>query len=85
MSANVYLLTIILPLLAIVFIFGMRYRAQVLQAQARLANDDAYRQLAEKAAATQAATASSLAAIDAALAELKTRVGGVENILKQVD
>lgn len=85
MSEHVYFLSIILPLVAIVFIFGMRYRAQVQQAQARLANDEAYRQLAEKAAATQAATASALASIDATLAELKTRLSGVEKVLKEVD
>jgi Tfp pilus assembly protein PilO len=85
MSSNIYLMTIILPLVAIVFIFGLRYRAQVQQAQARLANDEAYRQLAEKAAATQAATATALASIDATLAELKARLSGVEKVLKEVD
>ena len=85
MSSNIYLLTIILPLVAIVFIFGLRYRAQVQQTQARLANDEAYRQLAEKAAATQAATATTLASIDATLAELKARLSGVEKVLKEVD
>ena len=85
MSEHLYFLSITLPLVAIVFIFGMRYRAQVLQAQARLANDEAYRQLAEKAVATQAATATALASIDATLAELKARLSGVEKVLKEVD
>ena len=85
MSEHLYFLSITLPLVAIVFIFGMRYRAQVQQAQARLANDEAYRQLAAKAAATQAATATALASIDATLAELKARLSGVEKVLKEVD
>ena len=85
MSERVYLITICLPLATIVLVFGMRYLSAVLQARARLANDEAYRQLAEKTAAAQAAAASALAAIDAALAELKARVAGVEKILKEVD
>ena len=85
MSEYLYLLTICLPLLTVLLVFGMRYRAQVQQAQARLANDEAYRQLAEKAAANQAATAAALASIDATLADLRARVAGVEKVLKEVD
>jgi phage shock protein A len=85
MSETIYLISICLPILAVVVIFAMRYRAQVLQAQARLANDDAYRALADKVAASQAATATALSSMDAALAELRAGVAGVEKILKQVD
>lgn len=85
MSETVYLISICLPILAVVVIFGMRYRAQVLQARARLANDEAYRTLADQAAASQAATTAALASIAAALSELRTGVAGVEKILKQVD
>ena len=85
MSETVYLISICLPILAVVVVFGMRYRAQVLQAQARLANDEAYRALANQAAASQAATAAALASMGAALAELRAGVAGVEKILKQVD
>lgn len=85
MSATIYLLTLCLPLATLLLIFGMRTLSAVLQARARLANDDAYRQLAEKAAASQAATATALAAIEANLVELKARVAGVEKVLKEVD
>jgi phage shock protein A len=85
MSERIYLITICLPLATILFVFGMRYLSAVLQAKARLANDEAYRQLAEKTAASQAAAASALASIDATLAELKARVAGVEKVLKEVD
>jgi hypothetical protein len=85
MSETIYLLTLCLPLATFLLIFGMRYLSAVLQAKARLANDDAYRQLAEKAAASQAATATALAAIEATLADLRTRVAGVEKVLKEVD
>lgn len=85
MSAQIYLLTICLPLGTILLIFFMRYLAAVLQARARFAHDEAYRVLAEKAAASQAASASALASIDANLADLKTRMAGVEKVLKEVD
>ena len=45
MSESLYLLSICLPLGAIVLVFGMRYFAATQQARARLANDEAYRQL----------------------------------------
>ena len=85
MSEKIYLLTICLPLATILLVFGMRALSSVMQARARLASDEAYRQLAEKAAASQAATSTALASIDATLADLKLRVSGVEKVLKEVD
>ena len=46
MAVYLYLLTICLPLATVLLIFGMRYVSAVQQAKARLANDDAYRQIA---------------------------------------
>ena len=81
MSEHIYLITImIVPL-----IFAMRYASVVMAARARLANDEAYRQLAAQAAASQSATAAALASIDASLAELKARMSGVERVLKEVE
>jgi hypothetical protein len=85
MHEHVYLLTIGLPLLTILLVFGMRYYAAVQQAKARLANDDAYRAIAEKAASAQADTANALAAMNATLADLKSRLAAVEKILKEVE
>lgn len=85
MSERLYLISICLPMATILLIFGMRYLSQVLQARARLASDEAYRQLAEKSAASQSAAAAALANIDATLADLKARVTGVEKVLKEVD
>ncbi len=85
MSERLYLISICLPMATILLIFGMRYLSAVLQARARLANDEAYRLLAEKSAASQAAASSALASIDATLADLKARVAGVEKVLKEVD
>ena len=85
MSERVYLLTLFLPLATILLVFGMRYLSAVMQARARLASDEAYRQLAEKTAASQAAAATALASIDATLADLKARVASVEKVLKEVE
>lgn len=85
MSVSVYLLTICLPLAAIVLVFGMRSYATIQQAKAHQANDNDYRQLAEQAAAAQAETARRLASMDAALGELKSRVATVEKVLKEVE
>jgi Tfp pilus assembly protein PilO len=85
MSESVYLLTLGLPLVTILLVFGMRYWSAVQQARARLANDDAYRDLAARAASVQAETAISLNAVNASLAELKSRIGALEKVLKEVE
>jgi hypothetical protein len=85
MSESIYLLSIGLPLGTILLIFAMRYFSAVQQAKARLANDDAYRQLAARAADAQAETAVALSSIDATLADLKSRLASLEKILKEVE
>jgi hypothetical protein len=85
MTTMLYLLTLVLPLATILIVFAMRYYAHVQQARARLANDDAYRQLAESASAAQSQIATSLAAMGANLAEVRTRMAAVETILKAVE
>jgi hypothetical protein len=85
MTAIFYLLTLMLPLATILIVFAMRYYALVQQARARLANDDAYRQLAESASAAQSRIATSLAAIETNLADVRTRMAAVETILKAVE
>jgi Tfp pilus assembly protein PilO len=85
MSEYVYFLTIGLPLATVLLIFGMKYFAAIQQAKSRLANDEAYRQLAAQATTAQAETAATLASINATLADLKTRLSGVEKLLKEVE
>jgi len=65
-------------------IFGMKYWSATQQARARIADEGAYRALAEKAAATQSAAATSLASIQIELTEIKSRLAAVETILKTV-
>ena len=85
MTTTLYLLTLMLPLATILIVFAMRYFALVQQAKARLANDDAYRQLAESASAAQSRIATSLAAMEANLADVRTHMAAVETILKAVE
>ncbi|HQR12042.1 MAG TPA: hypothetical protein PLW68_12005 [Casimicrobiaceae bacterium] len=63
----------------------MRYFSAVRQAKARLANDDAYRQIAAQAAAAQSIAASALPSIQAAIADVTTRLAAIEKILKEVE
>jgi len=85
MTAILYLLTLVLPLATVLIVFGMRYYSAVQQAKARLADDDAYRQLAESASAAQSRIATSLAAMEASLSDMRTRMAAVETILKAVE
>ena len=85
MTAIFYLLTLVLPLVTVLIVFAMRYYANVEQARARLANDDAYRKLAESASATQSQIAASLAAVEATLSDVRARVAAVEIMLKAVE
>jgi hypothetical protein len=85
MTTILYLLTLVLPLATILIVFGMRSYAAVQQARARLANDDAYRQLAESASAAQSQIATSLAAMETSLTDMRTRMAAVETILKAVE
>ena len=85
MSATIYLLTLCLPLGAIVLVFAMRYRAKLKEAKAILARDDAWRRTAEHSTAAQAETAASLLSMRTALDEMRARLTAVETILKAVE
>ena len=71
MSESVYFLTLCLPLATILVVFGMRYRAQVLQARAQ--------------AAGNADNATALKAIADSLADVQARLAGIEKILRAVE
>jgi len=85
MTTTLYLLTLMLPLATVLIVFGMRYSAKIQEAKARLANDDAYRQLAETASATQSRIAASLSVMETAVSDVRTRLAAVETILKAVE
>ncbi len=85
MTTTLYLLTLMLPLATILIVFGMRYFAITRQARARLANDEAYRQIAERAVAVQSETATTLSTFQSTLADVRSRLAAVEKILKEVE
>jgi epoxyqueuosine reductase QueG len=78
MSENIFFAAFFFPSLAAVIIFGMKYGAAILEAKVRLKQDDAYRDIAAKAAASQAETA-------ATLAQVLARLAGLEKVLKEVE
>ena len=71
MSESVYFLTLGLPLATILIVFGMRYRALVLQARTQAAGNPVNTAALEKIAAT--------------LADVQARLAGIEKILKAVE
>jgi Tfp pilus assembly protein PilO len=84
MQEHVFLLTIGFPLVTLIVIFAMKYFSATQQAKARLANDEAYRQMAAQMATTQAETSAGLASMNATLAEVRTRLTALEKLLKEV-
>jgi hypothetical protein len=65
----------------ILLVFGMKYFSAVWQARARIANDEMYRALAEKAVAAQ----SELYTIRTELSKVTTSLAAIEKILQQVE
>lgn len=85
MSEPLYLISVGLMLGTVIAIFAMKYFSSVRQAQARIAIENSYRELAQKAVAAQSENTASLSAIRAELAEIKSRLSAVEKILKEVE
>jgi hypothetical protein len=78
MSEHLYLITLGVLFGTPLLIFGMKYASSAYQARARAMNDDAYRELAQKAVAAQSESAASLS-------DIKARLASVEKILKAVE
>ena len=85
MSEHVYFLSLGLVFGTILLIFGIRAYSAIQQAKARDASEASYRQIAEKAVAAASENATVLASIQAALAEVRTRLTAIEKILKDVE
>ncbi|MET3135338.1 hypothetical protein AAKU55_005646 [Oxalobacteraceae bacterium GrIS 1.11] len=85
MSENVFFAAFFFPAAAVVIVFFMKYVSAVLQARVRLGQDEAYRELAVKAASAQAETVAALASSNGALADIQARLGSLEKILKEVE
>jgi len=85
METWIYFLTIGLFLGTVLIVFGMKYFSAALAARARMANDDAYRALAEKTLAASSDNQASLTAIQAELSRVSASLAAVEKVLKQVE
>jgi Tfp pilus assembly protein PilO len=89
MEPYVFILLICVISFTILAVCALRYLAVTRQAQARIANDEAYRAIAEKALAAQlehnSTFVASLSAIQASLAEVQRRQASIEHILKAVE
>jgi predicted negative regulator of RcsB-dependent stress response len=84
MQEDIYLLTLGLPLITVLLVFGMKYWSAAHKARAEAASAEAYRELAAKSAAAQAENAAALAAMQATLADMKGRLASVETMMKEV-
>jgi hypothetical protein len=84
MSENIYFAAFFFPAAAAVLIFFVKYVSAVMQAKVRLAQDEAYRDIAAKAVAAQADTAAALKAMNASLNDIQSRVTALEKILREV-
>ena len=84
-SADTFLLLTILTLLTVLLIFGMKYFTAARQTQQRLGQEGAYQELADKAAVAQTAGAATLAKLEADMKEMKTKLAGIERILREVE
>jgi Tfp pilus assembly protein PilO len=85
MSEHVYFVTIFLIFGTVLLVFGMKYFSATKRARSTVANEDAYRELVDKAVSFQGQSAASLAAMQAGIAEIKSRLVAVEKILKEVE
>ena len=78
MSEPVYLTTLGIFFGTILLIFLIRSQTAIKKARLQADNEASYRAIAERAVATQEATA-------AALADLQTRIIAIEKVLKEVE
>lgn len=84
MSDNIFFAAFFFPAVAAVIIFSIKYGSAVLQAKVRLAQDQAYREIAAKAADAQADTVAALTSLRDTLAAMEARFTTLEKILTEV-
>lgn len=69
----------------VILVFVIRFLQATSVAAVEAARTDAYRRLASDAVTAQAGNAATLSAIQSELSEVKTRLGSIERILKEVE
>ena len=79
-----FLVPTILVLATVLLVFGMKYMSGARQARLRLASDDTFRLLTERAIAAQSTMAESIATAKAELADVRTRLISIEKMLRDV-
>ena len=84
MDPNIFYAAFFFPAAAAVLVFFMKYVSAILQARVRMAQDEAYREIAAKAAAAQADAAATLSTFGAALADIHAQLASITRILKDV-
>lgn len=85
MSENIFFAAFFFPSLAAVLIFCTKYLAAIFQAKVRLAQDEAYREVAIRATAAQADTAAVVAHVGVTLTDIQSRLAALEKILKDIE
>jgi hypothetical protein len=85
MSEQEYLVFILPFLCTVLGVFAFKYGSAAYQARATAAREAAYRDLAQKALANQSATSDALAAMQAELAQISSRLASVVKILQDVE
>ena len=82
---NAFFVLAIMAIVGVTLTAGMKFFTDARKAGSETAGADAYRELVQKFAAAQTASAASLAALQADFAELKTRLTSIETVLRQVE
>lgn len=82
---DTFLLITVLLFATVLLIFAMKYFSAARTARARIAGDDALRDLAARAVEVQAAGAAALAGLTERVAGIEGRLGAIEKMLKDVE
>lgn len=79
-----FLIPTVFILITILLVFGMKYMSGARQARLRLAGDDTFRSLAEKATVAQSLMTEALITSKAELADVRARLTSIEKMLREV-
>lgn len=85
MSSGLYVFSLIVFAVTLLLIFGVRAFAAFQAARSTQGREDAYRDLAAKAAAGQADTSARLASLQAELSSVSARLASIEKTLSSVE
>jgi hypothetical protein len=82
---NAFFVLAILAIAAVVLTTGMKFFVDAKKSDKNAAGADAFRELAEKYAAAQTASAAALVSLQTDFADVKTRLAAIEKVLRQVE